>query len=406
MTIHKSHQSAVSEPVSQRIIRDFCTITGRTSISDSHAWTGANDEIPYVKPWDIDVPCVLKTREAIPRSLVVSCSFRGNVSGKENPILQVEGLEAGRVAWLGTDAILSAGLCQVAPDTDLCRPRFLYHALRSRKDAFLSIDSRFNRPRILPGVLRETTIALPMLERQENIAQILDAAETICRARKDSLALLKDLLRSVFLEMFGDPDVETERWEMKPIGEIAEIEPLPRRFQTVSHDPSIPYVQRSDLGDFWLSSTGKSLPVDNPHGQQYQIVPENSVVLAGTFDRCPRASILGTEAYIGQPCIAVHPSETCIPEYLCMSLRQSGRRLETASPSTRGGDTRITHNFLRGFSVPFPPLSAQRRYAETARQIRKQNLVLTDILKESERLYESLLDELIGTLNRNTETER
>lgn len=405
MKIHPKEKVSSFGAVIKRTIHDFCSIACRMSVTDSHARTGSSDEIPYVKPWDMEVPVVLKTREAIPKSLVESGSVRVNLAQKDTVILQMEGREAGRVGWLGMDAVLSGGLCQIVPDLRICLPRFLYHALKSRKDCFLSIDDRFDRSRILPRDLNETTLALPSLDDQARIVRVLDAAESLCWSRKDSIVLLGKLIRSGFLEMFGDPDLEAEKWEMKQIGEFGEIEPPSRRFQSAANDPAIPYVQGSDLVDFWVSDTEKRVPGDNPQRLQFPLVPENSVVMAGIFGRYPKASILTTGAYVGQSCIAVRASETCIPEYLCMLLRLSGRRLEDSSTSTRGNDTRITNNMLRSFPVPFPPLSLQRRFADTARLIRKQILALTDILADSEQLYQSLLYDLIGRQNKESRTE-
>jgi type I restriction enzyme S subunit len=48
-------------------------------------------------------------------------------------------------------------------------------------------------------------IPLPPLEEQKRIADILDKADAIRRKRQEALLLTDEFLRSVFLEMFGDP---------------------------------------------------------------------------------------------------------------------------------------------------------------------------------------------------------
>jgi hypothetical protein len=47
-------------------------------------------------------------------------------------------------------------------------------------------------------------------EQRRTIADILDKADAIRRKRKEAIALTEDLLRSAFLEMFGDPSDEPE----------------------------------------------------------------------------------------------------------------------------------------------------------------------------------------------------
>ncbi|MBS4639106.1 restriction endonuclease subunit S, partial [Aeromonas media] len=52
---------------------------------------------------------------------------------------------------------------------------------------------------------KELKIPLPPLEEQKRIAAILDKADAIRQKRQQAIALADDFLRSVFLDMFGDP---------------------------------------------------------------------------------------------------------------------------------------------------------------------------------------------------------
>src|SRR5687767_14368477 len=48
-------------------------------------------------------------------------------------------------------------------------------------------------------------ILVPSLAEQRRIASILDQAENLRSKRREALGGLDELIRSVFLEMFGDP---------------------------------------------------------------------------------------------------------------------------------------------------------------------------------------------------------
>lgn len=73
----------------------------------------------------------------------------------------------------------------------------------------------------LPGVnaskLSELRIPLPPLEEQKRIAAILDKADAIRQKRKQAIELADEFLRSVFLDMFGDPVANPKGWEVKPL---------------------------------------------------------------------------------------------------------------------------------------------------------------------------------------------
>src|SRR3546814_10407574 len=80
---------------------------------------------------------------------------------------------------------------------------FLYHYLRKR--GFRDIISGTSQPQITSGPLKNIEIPLPPLEDQRRIAAILDKAASIRRYRARAITKADAFLRSVFLELFGDP---------------------------------------------------------------------------------------------------------------------------------------------------------------------------------------------------------
>ncbi|POC15472.1 type I restriction endonuclease subunit R, partial [Vibrio vulnificus] len=69
----------------------------------------------------------------------------------------------------------------------------------------------------------ELEIPLPPLEEQKRIAAILDKADAIRQKRKQAIALADEFLRSVFLEMFGDPVSNPKGWEEPILSDIADV---------------------------------------------------------------------------------------------------------------------------------------------------------------------------------------
>lgn len=101
--------------------------------------------------------------------------------------------------------------------TDL---RYLFYALKNAQLAKYTITTS------IPGLSRNdiyrTRIFLPDIEEQRRIADILDKADAIRRKRKEAIALTEELLRSAFLEMFGDPVTNPMGWPTASLGDEAE----------------------------------------------------------------------------------------------------------------------------------------------------------------------------------------
>lgn len=58
---------------------------------------------------------------------------------------------------------------------------------------------------------------------QRRIAKILDKADAIRRKREGALCLAEDFLKSLFLDMFGDPTTNRKRLNKTPLGEIIRV---------------------------------------------------------------------------------------------------------------------------------------------------------------------------------------
>lgn len=60
--------------------------------------------------------------------------------------------------------------------------------------------------------LKKIEIPLPPFEDQKRIVRILDAADALRQKRKQAIELLDEYLKSVFLDMFGDPVKNKKKW--------------------------------------------------------------------------------------------------------------------------------------------------------------------------------------------------
>jgi type I restriction enzyme S subunit len=106
-----------------------------------------------------------------------------------------------------------------APDVD---GRYLARCLRWMEPRILrSTGSSTHGTRRLPsGIFEDLPIPLPSLREQQSIAELLDRADAIRRKRQDAIALSHQLLRSAFLEMFGDPASNPRRWEVRRLSTL------------------------------------------------------------------------------------------------------------------------------------------------------------------------------------------
>jgi type I restriction enzyme S subunit len=69
-------------------------------------------------------------------------------------------------------------------------------------------------------ILWEYKIPLPPLPEQRRIAAILDRADALRRKRRESIVMLDEFLRATFLDMFGDPVTNPNRWRVSDLDSL------------------------------------------------------------------------------------------------------------------------------------------------------------------------------------------
>jgi type I restriction enzyme S subunit len=76
----------------------------------------------------------------------------------------------------------------------------------------------------LERYLNEEKIPLPPLSEQNRIVSILDRANELIEKRKKAIGLLDEYLKSVFLDMFGDPVTNPKGWEKNKLSELGKLD--------------------------------------------------------------------------------------------------------------------------------------------------------------------------------------
>ena len=114
--------------------------------------------------------------------------------------------------------------------------RYLFYALSAVKIPDTGYNRHFKW-------LKLSDIPLPNYEKQQEIVEILDKAESLLFLRKQQLTKLDELVKSRFIELFGNFVYDHNRWQICAVGDVAEtIDPQPsHRTPPVSAD-GVPYI--------------------------------------------------------------------------------------------------------------------------------------------------------------------
>jgi len=117
--------------------------------------------------------------------------------------------------WAGDSALLNQHIFKVEFDQSKIDKGYFKIALKKT----ISDLSRFAHGSTMKHVVKKDfeghQIPLPSIEEQIRIAHLLGKVEALITQRKQQLQQLDDLLKSVFLEMFGDPVRNEKGWDIQ-----------------------------------------------------------------------------------------------------------------------------------------------------------------------------------------------
>lgn len=178
------------------------------------------------------------------------CTSAKRKEAEPNDILISVRAPVGAVNICNQKSIIGRGLAAIRSLSEI-DGKFLYYYLKANERQIDALGTGSTFKAITQDTLKKIEIPVPALNDQIRIAHLLGKVEGLITQRKQHLQQLDDLLKSVFLEMFGDPVRNERSWKTEQLGDIASIErgrfsPRPR------NDPKFyggdyPFIQTGDI---------------------------------------------------------------------------------------------------------------------------------------------------------------
>lgn len=172
------------------------------------------------------------------------------------------------------------------------------------------------------SILKEIEIPLPPLDEQKRIAAILDKADAIRRKRQQAINLAEDFLRSVFLDMFGDPVTNPKGWEVKTLNDVASFiggSTLPKTEEYVTQTAGIAAFKVGDMNSEG-NETYLTVPREwaSEYDKKHAYAPKGTIVLPkrGGAIGTNKKRVTSIEAVLDPNLMGVVPNEGVSLEYL------------------------------------------------------------------------------------------
>jgi type I restriction enzyme, S subunit len=239
-------------------------------------------------------------------------------------------------------------------------------------------------------------LVLPPLPEQKRIAAILDKADAIRRKRQQAVKLTEELLRSVFLDMFGDPVTNPKGWKEVTIRDLV-TEVKYGTSDKASYEGKYPILRMNNITykGGWDFRDLKRINMPEKELPKY-LVCKGDIL----FNRTNSKALVGKTAVYRQDepmiyagyLIRVRPNQQNNSEYIAAYLNLShGKKILENMCKNIVGMANINAQEFQDIPILQPPSELQNQYAVLVHSVEKAKEKLIASSEVTNSLFTSLL---------------
>ena len=300
--------------------------------------------------------------------------------------------------------IYSTGFCAVRANKSVMIPELLFHLLSSEQ--FLAQkdqnSSGATQKAITNSGLTKIKINIPKISEQQGLAEKLDMIDVLIAARREQLAKLDQLVKSRFVELFGD-EQEYFAKARNQVSDVCEskvgIVIQPTQYYTEDANNSVKAFRSLNVKPFrvndadWVYFTVESnnlMQRTQVHTNDVAVVRSgvnlgDSCVVTEEFDGCNAIDIL-----------ILTPKSCLLPIYLSAFINYPCGKNQIINAQRGGALKHLNNKQLQDAQIYLPPIELQKQFAAFVEHTDKSKLAIQQSLDKLELLKKSLMQEYFG----------
>ncbi len=269
--------------------------------------------------------------------------------------------------------------------------KYLYRYLRQLRLTEGGYDRHFK-------YLRRSSVLLPPVSEQHQIAEVLDQVEALRAKRRAALAQLDTLAQAIFLDLSGDPATNPMRWPERLLGDLCEVKGgkrLPKGEEYSLHPTPFRYIRVLDLKGGVVDEAGLVFlkPEIQKQIERYTVNTGDVIIsIAGSIGLIASVPVSLNGANLTENAAKLVPRnrETFNAEYLAALLRSPYGQSQIGSQVGQVTIGKLALFRIEKIRLPLPPLTLQHEFACRVAAVER--------LKAAQRASLTHLDALFASL--------
>lgn len=283
----------------------------------------------------------------------------------------------GRCAVFNSDnnIVLQRSVAVIKPNHELVNSRFLMYRLISLSNIFESQARGVAQKGIYLKQLSEIEIIIPRLEIQQKIVEALDKSQELINKRKDQIEALDKLVKSKFIEMFGNVITNSRGWKTELLGNICDLK--------AGKNIKAKDIYEDYSGELYPCYGGNGL-----RGYVKSYSHEGNINLIGRQGAlCGNVKYAKGKFYATEHAVVTQPKVDINSYWLHFVLRE----LDLNRLSTGAAQPGLTVGTLNAVEIPIVEMKFQNQFADFINQVDKLKFEMEKSLKELEDNFNSLM---------------
>ena len=313
----------------------------------------------------------------------------------------------GRAAVVGENMpqfTLQRSVAVLHPNVEICDSRYLMYALQANRNHIESRAKGVAQKGIYLKEVADIELQIPLLSEQTHRVKVLDKIAFVIKFHQKQLQKLDELVKARFVELFGNPVLNSMNWQQKNLGDIAfkiGSGATPKGGKESYRNNGISLIRSMNVrnGQFEYKDLAH-ISDEQAARLENVIVEKNDVLLNITGASVARCCIVPDNilpARVNQHVCIIRCKDDILPEFLNFLLIDNNYQ-DLLWGIAGSGATReaITKQQIESLQIIVPPKIKQSEFVLFAQQVDKSKVAVQKSLDEAQLLFDSLMQQYFG----------
>ena len=325
----------------------------------------------------------------------ILCNKPKKIANKYDVLISVRA-PVGAVNIANNICAIGRGLAIIRTNANTVNHRYLFYLLKYHRRYIENLGTGSTFKAISKPILNDLCFTIHDIQTQKEIVAVLDKVTSLISMRKEQLEKLDILVKSKFIEMFGDPVLNPKGWEKKKLGEVYTIisGTTPDTNEQKYWNGTNLWVTPAELNnEIYINTTARKITDEAIKAKSLKVIPKFSVLLSS---RAPigKLAINTNDMYCNQGFKCFINSKVLHSIYTYFYLLH---RVEYIQSLGRGATFKeVSKEIVANIEIQVPPLDLQNQFAEFVEQVEKNKEKIKSSLNQLETLYSALMQEYFG----------